>query len=144
MTVGFGIFLIAVGAIILYALNVEIAGVEESTLGWILIVAGIVVAVLGLIAAPFRLWAERRRTDYATRDEYARGRNVLHSESYEIVSLAETGDIVACEVLWRGVLAVPLRSLKPGDPMKGRFAVFFQFRGDKIRRQRNYDCFDPF
>ena len=77
MTVGFGIFLIVVGAIVLYALNVEIAGVEENTLGWILIVAGIVVAVLGLIAAPFRLWAERRRSAYATRDDYAaRGRNV--------------------------------------------------------------------
>lgn len=60
MTVGFGIFLIALGAILRYALNVEIAGVEEGTLGWILIVAGIVVAVLGLIAAPFRLWAARR------------------------------------------------------------------------------------
>ena len=63
MSVGFGIFLIVVGAIIKYALNVEIAGVEESTLGWILIVAGIVVAVLGLIAAPFRLWADRRAND---------------------------------------------------------------------------------
>jgi hypothetical protein len=61
MTVGFGIFLIVVGAILKYALNVEIAGVEEGTLGWILIIAGIVVAILGLIAAPFRLWAERRR-----------------------------------------------------------------------------------
>ena len=76
MTVGFGIFLIAVGAIVLYALNVEIAGIEENTLGWILIIAGIVVAVLGLITAPFRLWAERRRTDYATREDYSRGRNV--------------------------------------------------------------------
>jgi hypothetical protein len=64
MTIGFGIFLIAVGAIIKYALNVQIAGVEEGTIGWILILAGIVVAVLGLIAAPFRLWAEKRRTDY--------------------------------------------------------------------------------
>jgi hypothetical protein len=60
MTVGFGIFLIALGAIIRYALNVEIAGVEEATIGSILIVTGIVVAVLGLIAAPFRLWAARR------------------------------------------------------------------------------------
>jgi hypothetical protein len=60
MTVGFGIFLIVVGAIIRYALNVDVAGVEENTLGWILIVAGTVVAVLGLIAAPFRLWADRR------------------------------------------------------------------------------------
>ena len=60
MTVGFGIFLIAVGAIIKYALHLEIGGVEEGTVGWILIVAGVVVAVLGLIAAPFRLWADRR------------------------------------------------------------------------------------
>jgi Domain of unknown function (DUF6458) len=67
MTVGTGIFLIVVGAIIRYALNFQISGVEEATLGGILIVAGIVVAVLGLIAAPFRLWAARRsgyvRTD---------------------------------------------------------------------------------
>jgi len=74
MTVGFGIFLIAIGAIIKYALNVEIAGVEESTVGWILIVTGIVVAVLGLIAAPFRLWAERRREGYTPRDRDVRYR----------------------------------------------------------------------
>lgn len=73
-----------------------------------------------------------------------RGRDVLASETYELVTLVESGDTVACEVLWRGVLAVPLRSLKPGDAMKARFAVFFEFRGDKIRRQRNYDCFEPF
>jgi hypothetical protein len=73
MTVGFGIFLIVVGAIIKYALNVQISGVEEGTIGWILIVAGIVVTVLGLITAPFRLWAEKRRTDYpADRAHYGR------------------------------------------------------------------------
>ena len=61
MTVGTGIFLIVVGLIVRYALSVNISGLEEGTLGAILIVAGIVVAVLGLIAAPFRLWADRRR-----------------------------------------------------------------------------------
>lgn len=85
-----------------------------------------------------------RRTIDELREANARGKNVLSSESYEIVTLIETGDTVACEVLWRGVLAMPLRSLKPGDAMKARFAVFFEFRGDKIRRQRNYDCFEPF
>lgn len=73
-----------------------------------------------------------------------RGANVLKSETYEIVSLCASGDRVAAEVLWRGVLAVPLRSLQPGETMKARFAVFFEFEGDKIRRQRNYDCFEPF
>ena len=85
-----------------------------------------------------------RRTIDDLRAANERGRNVLTGERYEIVSLVETGDVVACEVLWSGVLAVPLRSLQPGDRMKARFAVFFEFQGDKIRRQRNYDCFDPF
>jgi ketosteroid isomerase-like protein len=73
-----------------------------------------------------------------------RGQNVLKSETYEIVSLVEADDTVACEILWRGVLAVGLRSLQPGDEMRARFAAFFEFEGDKIRRQRNYDCFEPF
>jgi ketosteroid isomerase-like protein len=73
-----------------------------------------------------------------------RGQHVLTSETYEILSLVEANEIVACEILWRGVLAVGLRSLQPGDEMRGRFAAFFEFEGDKIRRQRNYDCFEPF
>jgi ketosteroid isomerase-like protein len=85
-----------------------------------------------------------RRTLDELREANERGRDVLTSESYEIVNLVEAGDLVACEVLWRGVLAVPLRTLKPGDAMKARFGVFFEFQGDKIRRQRNYDCFEPF
>jgi ketosteroid isomerase-like protein len=73
-----------------------------------------------------------------------RGQNVMRSESYEILSLVEAGDTVAAEIVWRGVLAAPFKSLNPGDAMKARFAVFFEFEGDKIRRQRNYDCFEPF
>jgi hypothetical protein len=62
MTVGAGIFLIVVGLILREALNVNIAGIEEDTLGWILMMAGVVVFALGLIAAPFRLLAVRRGT----------------------------------------------------------------------------------
>ena len=74
----------------------------------------------------------------------ARGQNVMRSENYEIVSLIEQGDVIACEIIWTGVLAVAVRSLKPGDTMRGRLAVVFEFEGEKIRRQRNYDCFEPF
>jgi ketosteroid isomerase-like protein len=88
--------------------------------------------------------AGARRTMDELREANARGRNVLTSETYEIINLIEAGDRVACEVLWRGVLAVPLRSLKPGDTMKARFGVFFEFQGDRIRRQNNYDCFEAF
>lgn len=64
MTVGTGIFLIVVGAIIRWGINVSIAGVEENTIGLILIVAGIIVAVLGLL-----FWVTARgRGDYPPED----------------------------------------------------------------------------
>ncbi|MGI8460267.1 MAG: DUF6458 family protein [Solirubrobacterales bacterium] len=61
MTVGTGIFLIVVGAIIRYALDLKLGGVEEGTIGLILIVAGVVVLVLALISAPFRHFGGRRQ-----------------------------------------------------------------------------------
>ncbi len=49
MTIGTSIFLIAVGAIIRYALTFSVSGVSRPTVGLILIVAGIVGLVLSLI-----------------------------------------------------------------------------------------------
>jgi ketosteroid isomerase-like protein len=79
--------------------------------------------------------ARRELADLKAASE--RGQNVLRSESYEIVGLLESGDAVAAEIIWQGILAIRLQSLKPGDAMRARFAVFFEFVGDKIRRQRN-------
>ena len=49
MTLGTSIFLIAVGAIIRYALTFSVSGVSRPTIGLILIIAGIVGVVLSLI-----------------------------------------------------------------------------------------------
>jgi hypothetical protein len=64
MTIAAGIFLIVAGAIIRYALNLQIAGVKEDTLGLILIIAGVVGLVLSLLQDA--LWADRARR----RDRY--------------------------------------------------------------------------
>ncbi len=86
----------------------------------------------------------------ATRDLSAvlagaeQGQKVLAGQSYEIHNVVAQADNLALEVTWRGRLAVPIASLKPGDEMKARFAVFLEFRDGRILRQRNYDCFDPF
>jgi len=37
-----------------------------------------------------------------------------------------------------------LDAIERGELARRFFAVFLEFDGDKIRRQRNYDCFDPF
>jgi Domain of unknown function (DUF6458) len=51
MTFGTSIFLIAVGAIIRYALTFSVSGVSRPTIGLILIIAGIVGLVLSLVYA---------------------------------------------------------------------------------------------
>ena len=46
--IGFGIFLVAVGAILRYAVTAEISGVDIGVVGVILMVAGIVLFLLSL------------------------------------------------------------------------------------------------
>jgi uncharacterized protein DUF6458 len=63
MTVGGSIFLIAVGAILRYAVTDSISGINLATVGLILMIAGIVGLVIGLF-----MYANARRTAYVVRD----------------------------------------------------------------------------
>jgi Flp pilus assembly protein protease CpaA len=49
MTIGAAIFLIAVGAILNFAVTAELAGVDLQTVGVILMVAGAIGLVIGLV-----------------------------------------------------------------------------------------------
>ena len=55
MGIGVGIFLIIVGAILTFALQVTVAGVDLRVVGWILMLAG----VAGLVLF-FYFWNRRR------------------------------------------------------------------------------------
>ncbi len=68
MTIGASIFLIAVGAILKYAVNATVPGIEIQTIGLILIIAGVVGLLIGL----FLLTQSDRRRDvvYDDRDRY--------------------------------------------------------------------------
>jgi hypothetical protein len=70
MTIGASIFLIAVGAILKYAVNASISGIEIQTVGLILMIAGVVGLVIGL----FLLTQEGRRgrVTYDDRDPVVR------------------------------------------------------------------------
>lgn len=72
------------------------------------------------------------------------GKAIARWQRYDILHAFECGNTVILEVNWSATFHVAIGSLAPGDVMRARFAVFLQFDGDKIRRQRNYDCFDPF
>ncbi len=49
MGIGAGIVLIAVGAILAFAVNFELSGIEISTIGIILMVAGVIGIVVALV-----------------------------------------------------------------------------------------------
>ena len=68
----------------------------------------------------------------------------MPSQRYDVQAAFATGDTVILEVIWAGRLSVPIGKLGVGDEMRARFAVFLEFADGKIRRQRNYDCFEPF
>lgn len=56
MGIGAGVLLIAIGAILAFAVDFEVSGLDISVIGWILMVAG----VIGLILV-VAVWGPRRR-----------------------------------------------------------------------------------
>ena len=74
MTVGTSIFLIAVGAILKFAVHTHVSGLSLQTIGVILMVVGVV----GLILSFFWLTAWRHRR----RDVVVDDRPVVHDRPY--------------------------------------------------------------
>ena len=86
MGIGTSIFLIAVGAILKYAVTANVSGVNLDTVGVILMVVGIVGLLLSLLW--MTIWADRRRdravvADRAVATEpVVRERQVVDREPY--------------------------------------------------------------
>lgn len=69
MGIGTSIFLIAVGAILKFAVTDSISGIELATVGVILMVVGVIGLLISLFYAT--LWADRRRGgETVVRDRY--------------------------------------------------------------------------
>lgn len=62
MGLGFSIFLIALGAILAFAVTYEFAGVDIQVVGWILLVVGLVGLVLSML-----FWSSWGGPGYLTR-----------------------------------------------------------------------------
>lgn len=61
MSLGGGIFLIVIGAILAFALNVSVSWIDLHMVGYICLIAGIVITIIGIILIT------RRRTSRITR-----------------------------------------------------------------------------
>jgi sulfite exporter TauE/SafE len=66
MALGTSLFLIAIGAVLRFAVNVSTRGFNLHTVGVILIVVGIVGMLISLLS--MTLWSDRRRHVVATDD----------------------------------------------------------------------------
>lgn len=76
MGIGTSIFLIALGAILKYAVNAEVSGLEISTIGVILMVVGIIGLLISLLYAT--IWSDRRAGTVVERERpVARERDVV-------------------------------------------------------------------
>lgn len=84
MGIGTSIFLIAVGAILKYAVTANVSGVNLDTVGVILMVVGIVGLLLSLLW--MTIWAGRGRAVVADRavatEPVVRERQVVEREPY--------------------------------------------------------------
>lgn len=79
MSIGFGIFLIALGAILTYALNVEVSWADLDTIGIILMIAGALVTILGIV-----LVLRRRSAVSETRTGYDANGNRITRRSSDV------------------------------------------------------------
>lgn len=68
MTIGTGVVLFVIGAILAFALNIDVGWADLTMIGYILMGAGVVAFIVGLL-----LMARRRRTDVVTRTDAAPG-----------------------------------------------------------------------
>jgi beta-lactamase regulating signal transducer with metallopeptidase domain len=66
MGIGTSIFLIAVGAILRFAVTATVSGISIATVGTILLVVGIIGLLISLLY--MTLWADRTRRDAAVVD----------------------------------------------------------------------------
>ena len=72
-----------------------------------------------------------------------KGKKVMRAQRFEVRNSIVDGDNVALEILWSGLLAVPVDTLPADSEMRAHISVWLEFRDGKIARQHNYDCFDP-
>jgi hypothetical protein len=71
------------------------------------------------------------------------GKKMLAYQRFEPIRFFETADIVIAEYTWTGELKVKVGRLKKGQVLKAHVCTIFEFKDDKIYRQRNYDCYEP-
>lgn len=79
MSIGFGVFLFVVGAILAFAVNVTLDWIALSTVGWILMAAGLITVIIGIVLLMRRrqsISTSRSAVDPASGEQVTRRENL--------------------------------------------------------------------
>ena len=77
-------------------------------------------------------------------DGAIKGQKILSAQRYQVEREYADGDTVVLEAIWVGTLSINLGSIPAGGDMRAHFCVVLEIENGRIRKQRNYDCFDAF
>jgi cytochrome c biogenesis protein CcdA len=77
MSIGLGILLVAIGAVLTFALNVTVDWIDLDLVGYILMIAGAIVIILGLI---FMMRRRRSISTTSTTADPVAGQRVTRTE----------------------------------------------------------------
>lgn len=80
MSIGGGVFLLIVGAILAFALNFQLVGVDIQLIGYILLGGGLLVLVLGIIS---RLRRRRVESTYTVAVDPVSGEQIIRRSTEE-------------------------------------------------------------
>ena len=88
--------------------------------------------------------AGARRGLEALLDANARNDLIMRDQRYQLRNAIASGDTVVLEVDWAGTLVANASEGSvgaAGETLRAHFAVFLDFRGGRIVRQRSYECY---
>lgn len=72
------------------------------------------------------------------------GKAMLAKQSYKIESTLEQNDRAYIESIWSGTIAMDAGHFKRGQQLRAHLCMAFEFKDNRIYKQKNYDCFLPF
>ncbi len=72
------------------------------------------------------------------------GKNLLKEQTFQIRQYLEKENTAVVEADWGATVRTDLGPFRENQNLKAYFCMIFEFKDNKIYRQKNYDCFEPF
>ncbi|TGK25238.1 nuclear transport factor 2 family protein [Leptospira stimsonii] len=72
------------------------------------------------------------------------GKNLLKEQTFQIRQYLEKENTAVVEADWEATVRSDLGPFRENQNLKAYLCMIFEFKDEKIFRQKNYDCFEPF